>query len=66
MSLGCASFPAALAAGEPLRLAAASTMADGIRVMQPGYKTFEVVCALPRTRRRLWLNRRPRAIRYAY
>ncbi len=40
---GCASFPAALAAGEPVRLATASTIADGIRVMQPGYKTFEVV-----------------------
>jgi len=40
---GCASFPGALAAGRPVRLAAASTIADGIRVRQPGYKTFEVV-----------------------
>jgi len=40
---GCASFPAALAAGVPLRLDSASTIADGIRVMQPGLHTFEVV-----------------------
>ena len=40
---GCASFPSALAAGRPVRLAAASTIADGIRVKQPGLKTFEVV-----------------------
>ncbi len=43
---GCASFPGALAAGAPVRLAAASTIADGIRVKQPGHKTFEVVRAL--------------------
>ena len=40
---GCASFPGALAAGAPVRLETARTIADGIRVMQPGYKTFEVV-----------------------
>ncbi len=40
---GCASFPAALAAGSPLALAEASTIADGIRVKQPGEKTFAVV-----------------------
>ncbi|MCA1599825.1 MAG: threonine ammonia-lyase, partial [Chloroflexi bacterium] len=40
---GCASFPSALAAGRPVRLATASTIADGIRVKQPGLKTFEVV-----------------------
>ena len=43
---GCASFPGALAAGVPIRLTAASTIADGIRVRQPGHKTFEVVRAL--------------------
>jgi threonine dehydratase len=40
---GCASFPAALAAGAPIPLATASTIADGIRVKQPGHKTFAVV-----------------------
>ena len=40
---GCASFPAALAAGAPVRLPAASTIADGIRVQQPGDRPFAVV-----------------------
>ncbi len=40
---GCASFPVALAAGAPEPLATASTIADGIRVKQPGQHTFEVV-----------------------
>jgi threonine dehydratase len=43
---GCASFPAALAAGAPIALEQASTIADGIRVKQPGYKTFAVIRAL--------------------
>lgn len=43
---GCASFPAALAAGAPVPLGTASTIADGIRVKQPGEKTFDVVRAL--------------------
>lgn len=43
---GCASFPVALAAGAPLPLGTASTIADGIRVKQPGEKTFAVVRAL--------------------
>ena len=40
---GCASFPASFTAGEPVRLTAASTIADGIRVREPGQKTFAVV-----------------------
>src|SRR2546423_6709777 len=43
---GGASFPAALAAGAPIALAQASTIADGIRVKQPGHKTFAVIRAL--------------------
>ena len=43
---GCASFPAALAAGAPITLEQASTIADGIRVKQPGHKTFAVIRAL--------------------
>jgi threonine dehydratase len=43
---GCASFPAALAAGAPVPLGAATTIADGIRVKQPGERTFSVVRAL--------------------
>ena len=43
---GCASFPAALAAGAPVPLGEASTIADGIRVKQPGERTFSVVRAL--------------------
>ncbi|HWE62051.1 MAG TPA: pyridoxal-phosphate dependent enzyme, partial [Chloroflexota bacterium] len=39
---GCASFPAALAAGAPIPLQHATTIADGIRVKQPGEKTFAV------------------------
>jgi len=40
---GCAPFPAALAAGAPIPLAAASTIADGIRIKQPGERTFAVI-----------------------
>lgn len=40
---GCAAFPAALAAGAPIALPSASTIADGIRVKQPGDKTFPIV-----------------------
>jgi threonine dehydratase len=43
---GCASYPAALAAGAPLALSAATTIADGIRVKQPGERPFSVVRAL--------------------
>jgi threonine dehydratase len=43
---GCASFPAALAAGAPIALEQARTIADGIRVKQPGHKTFAVIRAL--------------------
>jgi threonine dehydratase len=42
-ALGCAAFPAALAAGAPIPLASANTIADGIRVKQPGEKTFPIV-----------------------
>jgi threonine dehydratase len=42
-ALGCAAFPAALAAGSPVPLASANTIADGIRVKQPGEKTFPIV-----------------------
>jgi threonine dehydratase len=40
---GSASFPSALAVGAPIPLQAASTIADGIRVKQPGERTFAVV-----------------------
>jgi len=40
---GCASFPAALAAGAPIALEQAGTIADGIRVK---HKTFAVIRAL--------------------
>jgi threonine dehydratase len=40
---GCASFPASLAAGAPVALEQASTIADGIRVKQPGGMTFAVI-----------------------
>jgi threonine dehydratase len=43
---GCAAYPAALAAGEPVLLTQASTIADGIRVRQPGARPFAVVRAL--------------------
>jgi threonine dehydratase len=43
---GCAAFPAALAAGAPIALEQASTIADGIRVKQPGHQTFAVIRAL--------------------
>jgi len=40
---GCAAFPASLAVNAPIHLPAATTIADGIRVQQPGHKTFQVV-----------------------
>lgn len=43
---GCASFPAALAAGAPVSLSTATTIADGIRVKQPGERPFAVVRSL--------------------
>jgi threonine dehydratase len=39
----CACFPASLAAGHPVRIAAAGTMADGIAVSQPGDIGYEIL-----------------------
>ncbi|MEI8413052.1 MULTISPECIES: threonine ammonia-lyase [unclassified Kribbella] len=40
---GAAAYPASLAAGEPVQLAAMSTMADGIAVGLPGKVPFEAI-----------------------
>lgn len=40
---GAAAFAPSLAAGEPVRLATMSTMADGIAVARPGEHTFPIV-----------------------
>jgi len=39
----CACYPASLAAGRPVRIAAAGTMADGIAVSQPGDIGYEIL-----------------------
>jgi threonine dehydratase len=41
-----AAFPASLAAGHPVRIAPAATMADGIAVCQPGDIGFEILSRL--------------------
>jgi threonine dehydratase len=43
---GAASYPASLAAGEPVMLREASTIADGIAVLRPGVHTFAHVSKL--------------------
>ncbi|MDT5034334.1 MAG: threonine dehydratase, partial [Actinoplanes sp.] len=43
---GAASYPASLAAGEPVMLREASTIADGIAVLRPGVRTFAHVSKL--------------------
>ncbi|WP_165985300.1 threonine ammonia-lyase [Streptomyces sp. YIM 98790] len=43
---GAAAYPPSLAAGRPVALEAASTMADGIRVARPGDVPFKIVGAL--------------------
>lgn len=43
---GAAAYPRSLAAGRPLSLPGAATMADGIRVGRPGDVPFEVVAEL--------------------
>jgi threonine dehydratase len=39
----CACYPASLAAGHPVRIASAGTMADGIAVSQPGDIGYEIL-----------------------
>lgn len=44
---GAAAYPASLAAGHPVPLAAMSTMADGVAVGRPGDEPFAVISAGP-------------------
>src|SRR5690606_12675462 len=43
---GAASYPASLAAGEPVTLTKMSTMADGIQVGRPGRVPFRIIAEL--------------------
>ena len=40
---GCPSMARSIAAGKPMRLASASTVADGIAVKEPGELTFDII-----------------------